>query len=244
MITLGIFLLHDRSKWKERLPASIRVKPLPLLLNTMINCFPIRSSQRAFTRQKYYLHSSVKNFKLKSLATLHNLRHKETNIWLKVGHRKVNVKLKYKWVISEDYLHLTMSCGMRFTLPKVLIKVLHCQHLVNIKIIIYAIITFQTLLTCSDLLRTWLSNYTKTLQRRKMVSCSCPIYRRSQVSKKVSYRRGSLSSSRAADWDTNRAVGAHLTSAGFCFPALEAIPPRPVTSSCTYRSIGGLFAQA
>lgn len=57
--------------------------------------------------------------------------------------------------------------------PKVLIKALYCQHLVNIKIIIYAIITFQTLPTCSDLHGAWFSNYTKTLKRRKMVSCSC-----------------------------------------------------------------------
>lgn len=165
----------------------------------MINCFSVRSSQCALTRQKYYLHSSIKNFELESLATLYNLRCKETNIWLKVDHREVTVELNFKWTISEDYLHLTMPCGMYFTLPKDLIKALLCQHLVNIKIIIHAIITFQTLLTCSDLHKAWLSSYTKTLQRRKMVSCSYTIYRRGQVSKKALYPAGSLSSSQEAD---------------------------------------------
>lgn len=167
---------HIALTWSEqvkRLPASGEVKPLPLLFNTVINCFSIRSSQPASTRQKYYLHSSSENFKLKSLTTLHDLSRKENNVWLKVGHRKVTVKLKYKWAISDDYPHPAMLCGVYFTLPKVLIKALYCQHLVNIKIIIYAIITFQTLLTCSDLHGAWFSNYTKTLKRRKMVSRSC-----------------------------------------------------------------------
>lgn len=150
----------------------------------MINWFSVRSSQRVLTRLKYYLHSSIKNFKLESLATFYNLRCKETNIWLKVDHREVTVKLNFKWMISEDYLHLTMPCGMYFTLPKDLIKALLCQHLVNIKIIIHAIITFQTLLTCSDLHKAWLSSYTKTLKKRKMVSSSYTICRRGQVSKK------------------------------------------------------------
>lgn len=205
----------------------------------MINCFSVRSSQRAFTRQKYYLHFSTKNLKLKSLTTSHNLRHEETNIWLKAGHRKVTVKLKYKWVISQDYLHLTTLCGMYFTLPKVLITVLQSQHLVNIKIIIQAIITFQTLLTCSDLHRTWLLNYTKTLKRRKMVSCSYSIYRRSQVSKKVSYWCGS-SSPQEADRDMTWVAGAHFS--GFLLPRAGGHPTPAATSGCTYAAIGGLFA--
>lgn len=132
-----------------------------------------------------------------------------------------------------------MPCGMYFTLPKDLIKALLCQHLVNIKIIIHAIITFQTLLTCSDLHKAWLSSYTKTLKRRKMVSCSYTTYRRGQVSKKALYQGGSVSSSQEADQDMNQGVGAHLTSAGFCLPRPEGTPPQPVTSSCTYRSSTG-----
>lgn len=145
-------------------------------------------------------------------------------------------------MISEDYLHLTMPCGMYFTLPKDLIKALLCQHLVNIKIIIHAIITFQTLLTCSDLHKPWLSSYTKTLKRRKRVSCSYSIYRRGQVGKKALYRAGSLSSSQEADQDMNQGVGAHLTSADFCLPWLQGTPPQPATSSCMHRpSRGCLF---
>lgn len=202
----------------------------------MINCFSI-SSQRDFTRQEYYLHSSIKNSKLKSLATLHHLRHKEISIWLEVGHRQVTIKLKYKWVISGDYLHLTMPCCMYFTLPRVLIKVPHCQHLVNINIIIYAIITFQTLLTCSNLHRAWLSNYTKTLKRRKMVSCSYTIYKRDQVSKRFCTNVGPCPPLRRQNksW-TKRLV---LISGGFCFPGLEIVLPQPITSSCMYSSTGG-----
>lgn len=178
----------------------------------MINWFSVRSSWHALTRQKYYLHSSIKNFKLESLATLYNLRCKETNIWLKVDHREVTVKLNFKWMISEDYLHLTVPCGMYFTLPKDLIKALLCQHLVNIKIIIHAVITFQTLLTCSDLHKAWLSSYTKTLKRRKMVSCSYTIYRRGQVSKKA---LGPCPHPRRRSGH-DQGVGAHSTSSGFC----------------------------
>lgn len=152
----------------------------------------------------------------------------------------MTAKLKYKWVISEHYLHLTVPCGMYFTLPKVLIKVLHCQHLVNIKIIMYAVITFQTLLTCSDLHRAWLSNYTKTLKRRKMVSCSYTIHRRSPFSKEISQQHESFSSSQEADQDMNWAADIRLTD--FCFPWLKDLPPQPKTGSDMYRSIGGLFA--